>query len=164
MCQFYKEPAYHSTLNTLGSLNCLSITWVETKSTSYLTLSNLNPRKAPPTPMSLTMPKTLATRDEGVSALLAFVFSGAIGSPEGKGVSYALAKTTATSFSWVAALEDMDEPPVPTDRYLITFNRLSREILAPRPIVLSNGEKSQMLCSQQRANIWPHRPGSLTAR
>ncbi|KAK4144547.1 uncharacterized protein C8A04DRAFT_36543 [Dichotomopilus funicola] len=82
----------------------------------------------------------LATQDEGVSALLAFVFSGAIGSPEGKGVSYALAEATATSFSWVAALEDMDGPPVPIDRYLITFNRLHREILAPKPIVLSNRE------------------------
>lgn len=86
------------------------------------------------------MPEKLATQDEGVSALLAFVFSGAIGPPEGKGVSYALAESTATSFSWVAALEDMDGPPVPIDRYLITFNRLSKEILAPRSIVLSNGE------------------------
>ena len=68
------------------------------------------------------------------------MFSGTIGSLEGKGVSYALAEAPATFFSWVVALEDMDGPPVPIDRYLITFNRLSREILAPRAIVLSNGE------------------------
>ena len=95
--------------------------------------------------MSLAMPEKLATQDEGVSALLAFVFSGAIGSPEGKGVSYALAEATATSFSWVTALEDMDGPPVPIDRYLITFNRRAREVLAPRPIELSNGELADAL-------------------
>ncbi len=86
------------------------------------------------------MAEELATQDEGVSALLSFMFSGAIGSPEEKGVSYALAKTTATTFSWVAALEDMDGPPTPIDRYLITFDRQARKILPPRPIVLSKEE------------------------
>ncbi len=86
------------------------------------------------------MAEELATQDEGVSALLSFMFSGAIGSPEEKGVSYALAETTATTFSWVAALEDMDGPPTPIDRYLITFDRQARKILPPRPIVLSKEE------------------------
>lgn len=99
------------------------------------TIPNLESSSTPP--MSLAMPEKLATQDEGVSALLAFVFSGAIGSPEGKGVSYALAEATATSFSWVTALEDVDGPPVPIDRYFITFNRRARQILAPRPIELS---------------------------
>ncbi len=86
------------------------------------------------------MAEELATQDEGVSELLAFVFSGAIGSPEGKGVSYALAESTATSFSWVAALEDMDGPPTPIDRYLVTFDRQARKVFPPRPIVLSKEE------------------------
>jgi hypothetical protein len=83
------------------------------------------------------MPEQLATQDEGVSALLSFMFSGAIGSPKGKGVGYALAEATATTFSWVAALEDIDGLPVPIDRYLVTFDRRSREILPPKPIALS---------------------------
>ena len=114
-------------------------------------------------PISLVMREKLATQDEGISVLLAFVFCGAIGSPKGKGVSYALAEATATSFSWVAALEDVDGPPVPIDRYLITSNRLARKILAPRPIMLKM-HNSQMLYSQQQAHIWPHQPGSLTVR
>ena len=59
------------------------------------------------------------TQDEAASALLAFVFSGALGSPNGKGVGYALIETTPTSFSWSAALEDYDGPAVPVDRHLV---------------------------------------------
>ena len=109
------------------------------------------------------MAEELATQDEGVSALLAFVFSGAIGSPEGKGVSYALAEATATTFSWVTALDDMDGPPTPIDRYLITFDKQAREVFPPRPSY-SPRRSSRVLSSQQQANSWLHRPGSPTAR
>lgn len=50
------------------------------------------------------------TKDEAASALLAYVFSGALGSAKGKGVGYALIETTPTTFSWSAGLEDMDGP------------------------------------------------------
>ncbi|KND91017.1 hypothetical protein TOPH_04427 [Tolypocladium ophioglossoides CBS 100239] len=50
----------------------------------------------------------LMTQEEAVSVLLAYVFSGAIGSPKGKGVGYALMKATPTTFSWSAALEELE--------------------------------------------------------
>ncbi|KAL7620888.1 hypothetical protein AAE478_008198 [Parahypoxylon ruwenzoriense] len=86
------------------------------------------------------MPDELMTQDEAVSALLAYVFSGAIGSPKGKGVGYALIEATPTTFSWSAALEDIDGPASPIDRYLIKINRQSKEIYHPNPIVLSEME------------------------
>ncbi|KAK4038308.1 hypothetical protein C8A01DRAFT_17583 [Parachaetomium inaequale] len=91
------------------------------------------------------MTEELATQDEGVAALLAFVYSGAIGSPKGKGVGYALAEATATNFTWVAALEGIDGPPVPIDRYRISFNRRTREILPPQPVVLSEQELAEAI-------------------
>ncbi|KAI1736652.1 hypothetical protein F4680DRAFT_451742 [Xylaria scruposa] len=57
------------------------------------------------------MSKGLMTQDEAALALLAYVFSGAISSPKGKGVGYALMKATQTTFSWSVALEeDIDGP------------------------------------------------------
>jgi hypothetical protein len=89
--------------------------------------------------------KKLPRRTEGVSALLSFMFSGAVGPAMGKGVGYALAEATATTFSWVAALEDIDGLPVPIDRYLVTFDRRSREILSSKPIALSVEELSDAI-------------------
>ncbi|KAH0497864.1 hypothetical protein TgHK011_005146 [Trichoderma gracile] len=86
-----------------------------------------------------------ATQDEAVSALLAFVFSGALGSPKGKGVSYALIEATPTAFAWLAALEDIDGPPMPIDRYLIKFDRVSKEICPPKPMVLSETELAEAI-------------------
>ncbi|KAI1455373.1 hypothetical protein F4805DRAFT_271315 [Annulohypoxylon moriforme] len=80
------------------------------------------------------------TRDEAVLALLAYVFSGAIGPPKGKGVGYALIEATPTTFAWSAALEDIDGPAAPIDRYLIRIDRKSKEIHSPKPIVLSETE------------------------
>jgi hypothetical protein len=91
------------------------------------------------------MTEELATQDEGVAALLAFVYSGAIGSPKGKGVGYALAEATAPIFTWVAALEDIDGPPAPIDRYRISFNRRTRKILPPTPVVLSEQELAEAI-------------------
>jgi hypothetical protein len=91
------------------------------------------------------MTEELATQDEGVAALLAFVYSGAIGSPKGKGVGYALAEATAPIFTWVAALEDIDGPSAPIDRYRISFNRRTRKILPPTPVVLSEQELAEAI-------------------
>ncbi|KAK3330469.1 hypothetical protein B0H66DRAFT_572519 [Apodospora peruviana] len=72
------------------------------------------------------MSDELMIKDEAASALLAFIFSGALGSTNGKGVvSYALIETTATTFFWSAALKDFDGPAVPVDRYLLADAILS---------------------------------------
>ncbi|KAJ8125628.1 hypothetical protein O1611_g8010 [Lasiodiplodia mahajangana] len=91
------------------------------------------------------MPDELMTQDEAVSALLAYVFSGAIGPPKGKGVGYALVEATPTTFSWSAALEDIDGPPTPIDRYVINIDRQSREIHPPKPIVISETELAEAI-------------------
>lgn len=91
------------------------------------------------------MSETLATQDEAVSSLLAYVFSGAIGPPEGKGVGYSLIEATPTAFSWLASLEYYDGPPEPVDRYLIKIDRRSREICSPEPIVLSETELAEAI-------------------
>jgi hypothetical protein len=85
------------------------------------------------------------TQDEAVSALLAFMFSGAVGFPMGKGVGYALIEATPTTFSWSAELEDIDGPAAPIDRYLIKIDRRSKEIYPPKPIVLSETELAEAI-------------------
>ena len=87
----------------------------------------------------------LMTQDEAVSALLAYIFSGAIGSPKGKGVGYALIEATPTTFSWSAALEDIDARAAPILRYLVKIDRRSKEISPPEPIVLSETELAEAI-------------------
>ncbi|KAF2799240.1 hypothetical protein K505DRAFT_321309 [Melanomma pulvis-pyrius CBS 109.77] len=89
------------------------------------------------------MSEELMTQDEAVSALLAYIFSGAIGPPKGKGVGYALIEATPTTFSWSAALEDIDESATPILRYLVKIDRRSKEISPPAPIVLSETELAE---------------------
>ena len=93
------------------------------------------------------MSETLATQDETVSSLLAYVFGGAIGPPEGRAVGYSLVEATPTAFSWWASLEYYDGPPVPVDRYLIKIDRRLREICSPEPIVLSETELTESIFS-----------------
>ena len=85
------------------------------------------------------------TQDEAASALLAFVFGGAIGSPKGKGVAYALVEGTHTTFSWTAALEDFDGPPTPIERFLIKIDRRSKEISPTTLIEISESDLSDAL-------------------
>src|SRR6266566_1693626 len=81
---------------------------------------------------SSIMSGKLMTQEEAMSALLAYVFSGAIGSLKGKGMGYALMKATPTTFSWSAALEDIDGPATPIiTRYLVKIDRRSKEISPP---------------------------------
>lgn len=86
------------------------------------------------------MSDELMTHDEAVSALLAYVFSGAIGSTQGKGVGVSLMKTTSTTFTWSAALEDLEGSSKPIDRYLVKIDRRSKEILSHDLIMLSETE------------------------
>lgn len=59
--------------------------------------------------------------------LLAFMFSGAIGSADGKGVGYSLIDETPEAFVWSAAVEDMDAPPVPVDRYQVKIESIEKD-------------------------------------
>ena len=85
------------------------------------------------------------TQDEAVVALLAYAFSGAIGSAKGKGVTYALIRNTPTTFAWSVGLEDIDADPAPIDRYLIQIDRQSKKILPPEPILLSETELAEAI-------------------
>ncbi|KAL9609306.1 MAG: hypothetical protein Q9167_005910 [Letrouitia subvulpina] len=89
------------------------------------------------------MSEELMTQDEAVSTLLAYMFSGAIGSSEGKGVGYALVEATSTNFAWWASLEDFDGPAMPIDRYRITIDRRSKKLSPPKPITLSQTELTE---------------------
>jgi hypothetical protein len=80
------------------------------------------------------------SQDEAISALVAFIFSGVIGSPKGKGVSYSLLKATDSAFSWIAALEEEGNTGQPIDRYLVDINRVSRKIQPPILLALSKVE------------------------
>ena len=84
-------------------------------------------------------------QDEAASALLAYMFSGAVGDSKGKGVCYALIDTTSTSFTWSAALGDIDGPPTSIDRYLISIDRRSKEISSPKLIELSETELAEAI-------------------
>lgn len=99
----------------------------------------------------------LLTQDEGVEALLAYIYSGsAIGPVGDKGVGYSLLKSSLTSFSWLAAIEDFDGPDTPVDRYLIKIDRRTKEISTPEPIVLSENELADAILSAagQRLSSW----------
>ncbi|KAH9903823.1 hypothetical protein F4778DRAFT_100814 [Xylariomycetidae sp. FL2044] len=91
------------------------------------------------------MSERLMTQDESIKALLAFIFSGAIGSPKGKGVSYALIAEKPTTFSWSVALEDIDASPTHIDRYQVKIDTQSKEISPPEPIVLSEAELAEAI-------------------
>ena len=91
------------------------------------------------------MPVELMTQDDAVVALLAYAFSGAIGSAKGKGVTYVLLSNTPTIFAWSVALEDEDVDPAPIDRYLVKIDRQSKKILPPEPIVLTKTELAEAI-------------------
>ncbi|KAJ5630165.1 Aminoglycoside phosphotransferase [Penicillium herquei] len=93
------------------------------------------------------MPEELMTQDEAASKLLAFMFSGALGPSKGKGVGYALIEATSSMFSWSAALEDLDRPDTPIDRYLIKVDRRSRLILPPELIIIPEPELAEAFLS-----------------
>ena len=88
----------------------------------------------------MTVLQSSMSQDEAISALVAFIFSGVIGSPKGKGVSYSLLRATDSAFSWIAALEEEGNTGQPIDRYLVDINRVSRKIQPPIPIALSKVE------------------------
>jgi hypothetical protein len=46
------------------------------------------------------------TQNGAASALVTHIFSGVIGSPKDKGVSYSLLEAIDSTFSWIAALEE----------------------------------------------------------
>ncbi|KAF3075889.1 hypothetical protein CFAM422_001429 [Trichoderma lentiforme] len=103
------------------------------------------------------MSESLLTEDEGVKALLAYIFSGsAIGPVDGKGVGYSLLKSSSTSFSWSAAIEDFEGPDTPIDRYLIKIDRRTKKISTPQPIALSENELADVILSAtgQRLSSW----------
>jgi len=91
-------------------------------------------------PATETVPQNFMTQDEAGAVLITYIFSGAIGSPQSKGVSYSLLKATDTNFSWIAALEDEDSTGQPLDRYRVDIDRVSRKIQNPTPISLSGAE------------------------
>ena len=71
---------------------------------------------------------------EAGDILLKYVYSGALGSTSGKGVGYALMHTTDSTFTYSVALELIDGPQCPLDRYQIEIDRQSGELSAPKKI------------------------------
>jgi hypothetical protein len=90
-----------------------------------------------------TAPQSLMAQDDAASALVTYIFSGVIGSPKDKGVSYSLLEATDSTVSWIAALEEEDSTGQPIDRYRVDIDRLSRKIQTPIPISLSEAELSE---------------------
>ncbi|KAL6816183.1 hypothetical protein V8C40DRAFT_254668 [Trichoderma camerunense] len=117
------------------------------KPLSFLLLQERSPK----------MPEDLLTQDEGVTALLAYIYSGSAVGPVGsKGVGYALLESSPTSFSWSAAIEDFEGPASPVDRYLIKIDRRTKKISTPEPIVLSENELTDAVISAtgQHLSSW----------
>jgi hypothetical protein len=91
-------------------------------------------------PAAETAPQSLMTQDDAASALVTYIFSGVIGLPKDKGVSYSLLEATDSTFSWIAALEEEENTGQPIDRYRVDIDRLSRKIQMPMLISLSEAE------------------------
>ncbi|CZR65519.1 uncharacterized protein PAC_15419 [Phialocephala subalpina] len=96
-------------------------------------------------PAAETAPQSLMTQDDVASALVTYIFSGIIGSPKDKGVSYSLLEATDSTFSWIAALEEEESTGRPIDRYRVDIDRLSRKIQTPMPISLSEAELQEAI-------------------
>lgn len=94
-------------------------------------------------PATETAQQNHITQDEAASALVTYLFSGAIGSPKDKGVSYSLLEATGGTFSWIAALEEEDSTSQPIDRYRVDIDRVSRMIQTPMLISLSEAELTE---------------------
>jgi len=69
----------------------------------------------------------LMSREEATSAVLAFAFSGAIGSADEKAVIYSRLATDATTTKGVVGLEDLEQEDQPVDRYLTALDRTSKK-------------------------------------
>lgn len=90
------------------------------------------------------MSEQLLSQDDAASALVTYIFSGAIGPPNGKGVAYSLIEATDTAFVWSAALEDIDdESGTPILRYRVKIDRRTREVSTPEQIALSEAELAE---------------------
>lgn len=89
----------------------------------------------------------LTNLDEANSALLAYMFSGALGSASGKDVTYSLLEEDDTHYSFVAALEDEDEVGKPIDRYRIVIHRMDGEVKRYELITLSEAELADAVLS-----------------
>ncbi|KAL9030183.1 MAG: hypothetical protein Q9196_001667 [Gyalolechia fulgens] len=87
----------------------------------------------------------LMMQDAAASTLLAYAFTGGLGEPEGRGVSYALIGATPSTFTWSAALEEFDGPPKPIHRYRVEIDRRSKEVLPPQPIMLPDSELAEVI-------------------
>jgi hypothetical protein len=86
--------------------------------------------------------------DEAITILLEYMFSGAVGSSVGKGVSYSHVKSTDTALHFIASLEDIDETEVPIDRYKVVIDRLTRQVHTPITLIaLSNDELQEIIFS-----------------
>ncbi|KAH9888138.1 hypothetical protein F4778DRAFT_408020 [Xylariomycetidae sp. FL2044] len=108
------------------------------------------------------MPEGLMRRNEAVSALLKFIFSGAIGSSKGKYVSYALISKTSSSFSWSAALEDEDGPAVPIDIWSKSTGNQERS--RTQNLLCYQRPSFPRQSWQEQASIWPPRRDLPMAR
>lgn len=87
------------------------------------------------------MPQGLMTQEASLSALLAYVFTGALGSAEGKYVYYSLLEASSNTFSWMATLKNHDSDlPSPSNRYRIDIDRRTEQISRPEPIVMHERE------------------------
>ena len=75
---------------------------------------------------------------EAADILLKYVYSGALGSTSGMGVGYALTHTTASTFTNSVALELIDGPPCPLDRYQVEIDRQSGNLSSPKKIEISD--------------------------
>ena len=84
-------------------------------------------------------PKLLSVQ-EGISLLLRLMFSGAVGSANGKAVSYSVLEEKEDCFVFIAALEDIDQTNVPVHRLRIAMDRESGKIDPPEAISLSSTE------------------------
>lgn len=85
--------------------------------------------------------------DEGISVLLKLMFSGALGSAEGKAVSYSVLEEKEDCFVFIAALEDFDEIGVPVRRFRITIDRESGKVDPPETVSLSPTELADVVQS-----------------
>lgn len=89
----------------------------------------------------MTSPNTNVMDDfQAGNAILKYVFGGALGTSKGKGVHYALMRTTDTTFTYSTGLEPYEDTPDPIDRYQIEIDRRTGELSAPMKIVITDEE------------------------
>lgn len=100
----------------------------------------------------------LLSQEEAGSLVLTYAFSGALGDAGGKSVTYSHLRTSETTSSWIASLEnDLDDDFMygdqPVDRFLVNLDRAARRVVSHDAISISKPDLDDCVFQATRQHV-----------